>query len=165
MPNAGQIYLNLDGQKIKLGGNLRNLQENISYVSSDIVIIEGTIEQNILYGTKSEYDSKYFSLLMESPVGDFIDSLPKKRNTLINENNTELSAGQKQKIAIFRALLRKPKILILDEATSQLDVESEKLILNFIKRSLSKTTIIATSHRKTYSSVSNQIFDLDKLNS
>jgi ABC-type bacteriocin/lantibiotic exporter with double-glycine peptidase domain len=89
--------------------------------------------------------------------------MPKQLHTLLTENSTELSTGQKQRISILRALIREPKLLIMDEATSNLDSKTEDYILTKIVKMLPTITVIAASHRESYTKFSNQIIDLSSV--
>tara|TARA_B110000263_G_scaffold217081_1_gene202953 strand:+ start:1700 stop:3490 length:1791 start_codon:yes stop_codon:yes gene_type:complete len=143
-PKNGNILIgNHQIKKIKL----KNLRENIGYVSQDIFMFDGSIKENIAYpdiGCDDEQINKAAAL---SQCSEFIEKLPNKYDTLIGERGQKLSAGQKQRIAIARALYKNPPILIFDEATSAIDNETEHLIQIALNEISKNRTTIVIAHR------------------
>ncbi len=147
-----RFYDPLNG-KIKIGNKnikeilLKDLRENIGYVSQEIFMFDGTIEDNIAYPNKHHDINNVIEAAKQSQAHEFIEKLPNGYQSLIGERGQKLSAGQKQRIAIARAIYKNPPILILDEATSAVDNQTELLLqkaLNIISKN--RTTIVI-AHR------------------
>ena len=143
-PQNGEIKI--DGQNIKKV-NLNSLRRNISLVSQDIVLFDQTVLANIKYANSSASEKEVADACKFAAASDFIDKLPNKLNTIIGENGIKLSGGQKQRISIARAILKKSPIILLDEATSSLDAESEEIIQNAIKNLTKNKTTLVIAHR------------------
>jgi ABC-type multidrug transport system fused ATPase/permease subunit len=126
---------------------LQSYRQKLGVVSQEIFIFNDTVLANICYGSDEISLPKAVEAANLANAHDFIDLLPEGYNTILGERGTKLSGGQKQRIALARALYKNPEILILDEATSSLDSESEKIIQNSINRIHEKYTIIAIAHR------------------
>ena len=143
-PNKGQIIL--DGFNLKRYTK-QQLRSFIGVVPQEPILFNNTIAYNIGYGINNPSMEAIISAAKMANLHDFIDSLPKKYDTNVGERGVKLSGGQKQRLAIARMILSQPDIIIFDEATSQLDSESEKLIQNaFWKAARNKTTLII-AHR------------------
>ena len=143
-PKNGDISIgNHQIKKIKL----KNLRENIGYVSQDIFMFDGTIKENIAYPDINCDDEQVNKAATLSQCSEFIDKLPNKYDTLIGERGQKISAGQKQRIAIARALYKNPPILIFDEATSAIDNETEHLIQIALNEISKNRTTIVIAHR------------------
>jgi ABC-type multidrug transport system fused ATPase/permease subunit len=127
--------------------NLTNLRENIAIVPQEMMLFGGTIKENILYGKPNSTDVDVEEAAKKANAHDFISSFPEGYKTLVGERGIQLSGGQKQRIAIARAVLRNPKILILDEATSSLDSESESLVQEALEKLMIGRTSIIIAHR------------------
>ena len=143
-PGSGEILI--DNQSINKI-NLKSWRENIGYVAQDIFLINDTIENNIKFYDESINHGRVIEAAKMANIYDFIETLPEGFQTNIGERGIKLSGGQRQRIALARTLIRKPEILILDEATSSLDSDSEALIQNSIKELRGKTTLIVIAHR------------------
>ena len=143
-PQNGEIKI--DGQNIKKV-NLNSLRRNISLVSQDIVLFDQTVLANIKYANSSASEQEVANACKFAAASEFIDKLPNKLNTIIGENGIKLSGGQKQRISIARAILKKSPIILLDEATSSLDAESEEIIQNAIKNLTKNKTTLVIAHR------------------
>ena len=143
-PQKGNIFIgDRDIRDIKL----KNLRENIGYVSQDIFMFDGTIKENIAYPETEFDDDKIINAAILSQSKEFIDKLPKKYDTLIGERGQKLSSGQKQRIAIARAIYKNPPIIIFDEATSAIDNETEYLIKVAMNEISKNRTTIVIAHR------------------
>ena len=143
-PQNGKIKI--DGQNIKKV-NLNSLRKNISLVSQDIVLFDQSVLANIKYANSAANDQEVADACKFAAASEFIDKLPNKLNTIIGENGIKLSGGQKQRISIARAILKKSPIILLDEATSSLDAESEEIIQNAIKNLTKNKTTLVIAHR------------------
>jgi len=159
-PDSGSIHLKQNTENITDTYLLKN---NISFIEAEPVIISGTIKDNLLLGVHKNIDDKDLIQKIIDFDCAFILEMPKKFDTLLTENSTELSTGQKQRISILRALIREPKLLIMDEATSNLDSKTEDYILNRIATMLPTITVIAASHRESYAKFSSQIINLSSV--
>ena len=143
-PLSGQILIDgVDINKI----SARSLYSQIGVVLQEPYLWNDTIENNIRYGKENASFEEISEAARIACIDVFINSLPEKYKTVIGENACKISEGQKQCIAIARAIVKKPKILILDEALSSVDSEHEERIMNNIKKTLSNSTIIIISHR------------------
>ena len=123
------IYI--DGQDINQI-NLFSLRKNISLVSQDVILFDDTIKNNIAYANPNASEDDIQKACKFAAADEFIEKLPSKYNTIIGENGTRLSGGQKQRISIARAILKESPIILLDEATSSLDADSEEIVQNAI---------------------------------
>jgi ABC-type bacteriocin/lantibiotic exporter with double-glycine peptidase domain len=139
--------------------NLIKWQRLIGYVPQDIFLLDDSIKNNIAFGLdkKDINDEKVYECIDLANLTEFINKLPNKENTIVGNRGIKVSGGQKQRIGIARALYNDPKILILDEATSSLDINNETEILGEIFKMSSDKTLIIITHRH------NSIFDCDKV--
>ena len=140
----GQILV--DGQNIN-NINLNSLRKEISLVSQEVILFDDTIKSNILYGNSSASDDEVIAACEFAAAQDFIEKLPHKYQTIIGENGIKLSGGQKQRLSIARAILKNSSIILLDEATSSLDSESETVIQKAIENLTKNKTTIIIAHR------------------
>ena len=127
--------------------NLNSLRKEISLVSQDVILFDDTIRSNILYGNASASDEEIINACKFAAAQDFIEKLPNKYETIIGENGIKLSGGQKQRLSIARAILKDSSIILLDEATSSLDSESEAVIQKAIENLTKNKTTIIIAHR------------------
>jgi subfamily B ATP-binding cassette protein MsbA len=127
--------------------NLNSLRKEISIVSQDVILFDDTIRSNILYGNTSASDDEIINACKFAAAQDFIEKLPNKYETVIGENGIKLSGGQKQRLSIARAILKDSPIILLDEATSSLDSESEAIIQKAIENLTKNKTTIIIAHR------------------
>ena len=118
-----------------------------AYVPQEVRLFSGSIKENLLYGNKHITDTELIDACIKSQCHEFIISLPDGYDTIIGDNGITLSGGQKQRIAIARAILRNAQIFILDEITSAIDTETEKMITIQMLEGLSDKTIIVLSHK------------------
>ena len=136
----------IDNQNIN-NINLNSLRKEISIVSQDVILFDDTIRSNILYGNASASDDEIINACKFAAAQEFIEKLPNKYETIIGENGIKLSGGQKQRLSIARAILKDSPIILLDEATSSLDSESEAVIQKAIENLTKNKTTIIIAHR------------------
>ena len=145
-PQAGDIFVD----NLKLSNqNILLWQQKIGYVSQDIFLFEDTILNNIIFGVKdSKFDHRNLNKIIEQiELDSFIKSLPHGINTKIGSSGIHLSGGQKQKISIARCLIRNVEIIILVEASSALDFQSELNFNNIINNFIGKKTLVVITHK------------------
>lgn len=143
-PDAGQILIDdVDIRKIKLS----SLRKQISMVSQDVFLFNGTVKENILYGRPDATDEEVIAAAKAANAHEFIMELPEGYDTRVGERGVKLSGGQKQRISIARALLKDAPILILDEATSSVDTQTEKQIQEALENLMKNRTTIVIAHR------------------
>jgi subfamily B ATP-binding cassette protein MsbA len=151
----------IDGVDIK-DIKLSSLRSLISVVSQEMVLFNATVGDNIAYGNKEATEEEIVEAAKRAYAWDFIESLPRKFHTVIGDRGVRLSGGQKQRIAIARAILKKSPILILDEATSQLDSESEGLIKEALYSLMEGKTVFVIAHRISTVQRANRIVVMEK---
>jgi len=144
-PDSGEV--NLNGEKLE--NNLNSWYALIGYVPQSITLIDASIRENIALGVKESEidDKKIWSVLKDANLITFVKEMSEQLDTLIGENGVRLSGGQRQRLGLARALYRDPKVIIFDEATSSLDVETEKRITKEIMGLTGKRTLIIVAHR------------------
>lgn len=144
-PDSGEIVL--DGENIQ--ENLRNWQNQIGYVPQTIYLTDDTLRNNVAFGLaeKEINDDALLSAIRAAQLEDFVASLPDGLATMVGERGVRLSGGQRQRIGIARALYHDPDILVLDEATSSLDNETEEGVMNAVKALHGQKTILIVAHR------------------
>ena len=149
----------IDGVDIR-DFNLKSLNDKISFVTQDNFLFNNTIKHNISYSLHKEAsDEEIISISEKTIVHDFVNKMPEKYNTVIEERGSNLSGGEKQRIAIARALIKDHEILIMDEATSSLDANTESKIVDAINKVSQGKTLIIISHRlSTIKNADNIIF-------
>jgi len=141
---TGSIFI--DNQNIN-DINLNSLRKEISLVSQDVILFDDTIKANILYGNALASNEEIIKACKFAAAQDFVEKLPNKYETIIGENGIKLSGGQKQRLSIARAILKNSSIILLDEATSSLDSESESVIQKAIENLTKNKTTIIIAHR------------------
>ena len=142
--NSGDIII--DNQSI-YKVNLFSLRKNISLVSQDVSLFDDTIKNNIKYANLNSSDKEIYEAAKNSFADEFIQKLPNKYETIIGENGVRLSGGEKQRLSIARAMIKKSQIILLDEATSSLDAETESKIQNAINYLTKNRTTVVIAHR------------------
>ena len=161
-------FYDISGGDIKVDGRsiyeikLKSLRSNISLVSQDVTLFDDTIKNNIIYGNSSATEQEVSDAINFSYCSDFIRNLPNKEDTIIGENGVRLSGGEKQRISIARAMLKKSKIILLDEATSSLDADTEHKIQEAIKLLTKNRTTVVIAHRLSTIMMSDNIYVLEK---
>ena len=152
--------ISIDNQSI-YNVTLESLRKNISLVSQETTLFDDTIKNNIKYANLDASDEEILEAAKLSHCDEFIDNLPEKYETLIGEDGVRLSGGEKQRISIARAMLKKSSIILLDEATSSLDSETEMKIQDALKILTKDKTTVVIAHRLSTILNSNKIFVID----
>lgn len=140
---------------------LTSLREQMAIVMQDVFLFGGTIRENISYGKPGAGEQEIIDAAIQANAWDFIRSFPDKLDTIVGERGIQLSGGQKQRIAIARAVLKNPRILILDEATSSLDSESERLVQEALEKLMQCRTSLVIAHRLSTIRNADKIIVLD----
>ncbi|MDC1162150.1 ABC transporter ATP-binding protein [Tenacibaculum sp.] len=160
-PKSGKITIdNQDISKVKLS----SYRKNLGVVLQDEFLFEGTIRENILFPRPNATEEELKNAVNAAYVNEFTDRFEDGLNTLIGERGVKLSGGQRQRLAIARAILADPKILILDEATSSLDTESEALIQKSLSELIKDRTSIVIAHRLSTIKKADQILVIESGN-
>ena len=157
-PSNGKIYID-DNDLEDINQKWKNL---IGYVHQDTFILNDTIKNNVAFGKydKNDNDKKILDALKKAQIDKFVNSLEKGINTKMSDNGKNLSGGQRQRLGIARALYNDPQLIILDEATSSLDIETEDNFIDEIFSNSSEKTIIFVSHKQRSLIKCDRIFDL-----
>ena len=156
--NSGDIKI--DNQSI-YNKTIKSLREGISLVSQDTTLFDDTIRNNIAYAKLDATDDEIEEVAKKSFASEFIEKLPNKYDTVIGENGTRLSGGEKQRLSIARAMLKKSPIILLDEATSSLDADTESKIQEAINLLTRGRTTIVIAHRLSTILNSDKIYVID----
>jgi len=151
----------IDGRNVK-NLDLKFLRSRIAIVPQEVVLFHDTIANNVKYGNFGVSDRRMKLAADKSHCLEFIESFPKKWKSVVGERGIKLSVGQKQRLAIARAILRDPKILILDEPTSALDAKSEKIISESLEKLMENRTTFIIAHRLSTVRKADKILVLDK---
>ena len=159
--NKGDIKI--DDQPI-YNSTINSLRKNISLVSQDTTLFDDTIKNNIKYANLNASQDEIEEAANLSFAAEFIEKLPQKYETIIGENGVRLSGGEKQRLSIARAILKKSKIILLDEATSSLDAETEDKIQKAINYLTKNKTTIVIAHRLSTVLNSDKIYVIDSGN-
>jgi len=157
-PQGGQ--LTIDGANTRLM-NPKRLRRQIAWVTQESVLFRGTVAENIGYGDKHATRTEILSAARAAHVTDFLPKLENGLDTNIGDNGVQLSAGQRQRVALARAILADPRILILDEATSQMDGNTERLIHESLKRFLKNRTTFIVTHRASTLELADRIIVME----
>ncbi|MEQ9306530.1 MAG: ATP-binding cassette domain-containing protein, partial [Marinoscillum sp.] len=153
--------IRIAGQSIS-SMDLQYLRSHIGIVPQEVILFGGTIGENIRYGKPNATDTEVEEAARQANAWEFIQSFPEGFDTTVGERGVKLSGGQRQRIAIARAVLKDPKILILDEATSSLDAESEHLVQQALNTLMKGRTTIIIAHRLATIRSVDQIYVLDQ---
>ncbi|ESA35143.1 abc transporter [Leptolyngbya sp. Heron Island J] len=158
-PQQGDILI--DGQDIQTL-SLADLRRHIGWVSQDVFLFHGTVAENIAYGSFEASHDQIIQAAQSAEAHDFIQQLPQGYDTVVGERGQKLSGGQRQRIAIARTILKNPPILVLDEATSAVDNETEAAIQKSLTKITQNRTTIAIAHRLSTIRHSDCIYVMDK---
>ena len=153
--------LKIDGEDIR-EYKLSNLRKMMGIVSQEVILFNDTVKNNISYGQPETKETDIISAAKSANAMEFIDSLPEGLDTVIGERGIKLSGGQKQRLSIARAIIKNPPVLILDEATSSLDSESEKLVQQAIEQLMKDRTVLIIAHRLSTVRNADEIVVLEK---
>jgi ABC-type multidrug transport system fused ATPase/permease subunit len=157
-PSGGSILF--DGRDSR-SFPITALRTQMAIVMQDVFLFGGTIRENIAYGKPGAGEREIIDAAIQANAWDFIQSFPDKLETIVGERGIQLSGGQRQRIAIARAVLKNPRILILDEATSSLDSESERLVQEALEKLMHNRTSVVIAHRLATIRNSDKIIVLD----
>ena len=158
-PSSGVInYGNIPYEEL----NISTLRNKVSYVSQETTLIDGSLLYNLKITNPEASETEVRDACSKAQINELINELPDGLNTEIGENGIKLSGGQRQRVALGRALMTNPEILILDEATSQLDSETERFIQQAIKKLHTKLTIIIVAHRLSTVKFADTVYVLEK---
>jgi ATP-binding cassette, subfamily B, bacterial PglK len=159
-PSTGSIEV--DGRSIAT--NVRGWQRLIGYVPQSIYLIDDTIRKNVAFGvSEREIDDRAVNrALYAAQLDDFVQSLPNGIETIVGERGVRLSGGQRQRIGIARALYHDPEVLVLDEATSSLDTETERGVMDAVRDLLGSKTIIIVAHRVSTVSYCSRVYRMEE---
>jgi subfamily B ATP-binding cassette protein MsbA len=151
----------IDGYNIK-NLTISSLRTHIGVVPQETLLFNESVRYNIVYGRKDASEEDLISAAKAANAYQFISRMPKGFDTVIGERGMRLSGGERQRLAIARAILKNPPILVLDEATSSLDAESEKLVQEAIENLMVNRTVIMIAHRLSTVKKADRIIVLDK---
>ena len=157
-PQEGKIEI--DGQDIK-SVSLKSLRKNLSLVSQDVILFDDTVKNNIAYAKNNASEEEIKIACRNAAAEQFIEKLPDGYNTFVGENGVRLSGGEKQRISIARAILKESPIILLDEATSSLDAESEQIVQNAILNLTKNKTTLVIAHRLSTIHNADKIFVIE----
>jgi ATP-binding cassette subfamily B protein len=158
-PSKGQVLL--DNQNMS-DLDMREVRKYVSMVPQESVLFDGSVRDNVTYGISDVSESKFIQALKDANAWEFVSQLPDGPDTIVGERGARISGGQKQRLAIARALIRNPRILILDEATSALDSESENLIQQALAHLMKDRTTFVVAHRLSTIMRADEIIVLDQ---
>ena len=160
-------YYNLTGGQISIGNenleqiDLTSLRQNIGLVSQDPFLFDATVKENLLLANPTAKDNEIWKALEVASAKEFVQALPSQENTMIGERGIRLSMGEKQRLTLARALLKNPPILVLDEATASVDVETEKYIQEALDHLIKDRTTLIIAHRLSTIRNADQIIFLE----
>lgn len=158
-PQSGHVYVGQDRiEEI----DIKKWRQSIGYVPQDLMLFHDTIRENIILGIESITDAEIHQALAQAGATSFIEQLDQGLNTDVGSMGGKLSGGQRQRIALARALVTKPRMLVLDEVTSALDPESEAEIVNNIASLRGRYTIVAITHRPAWTAIADRLYTINK---
>ena len=158
-PQNGEIFI--DGQNTQKV-NLSSLRKSISLVSQDVILFDSSVRENIFYANSNATEKEFVDSCKFAAADEFVNELPQKYDTLIGENGLRLSGGEKQRLSIARAMIKKSPIILLDEATSSLDSESEEIVQSALRNLTKNKTTVVIAHRLSTIHNADKIFVIKK---
>ena len=158
-PTIGRILI--DGVDVQSYSS-KSLRAQIGIVSQEVVLFDDTVRNNIAFGRPGATDDQIIQAARQAYAHDFIERLPQRYQTFIGERGVKLSGGERQRLAIARAILRDPPLLILDEATSALDTESERVVQQALGNLMKDRTTLVIAHRLSTVQRADRIIVLDR---
>ncbi|MEK9968853.1 MAG: ABC transporter ATP-binding protein [Ferrovibrio sp.] len=159
--DSGHVLI--DGKSLK-DVDLNAWRSQIGYVPQELLLMHDTIRSNLVFGLPNCRDEDVRAALVSAEADGFVDQLPDGIDTIVGQRGLKLSGGQRQRLAIARALLHKPKLLILDEATTALDTRTEAEICQMLQRLSRSVTIVAISHQPAIAAVADTVISLQQVN-
>ncbi|MFB6133573.1 MAG: ABC transporter ATP-binding protein, partial [Halanaeroarchaeum sp.] len=160
MYDVDEGVISIDGQDVR-DVSLSSLRQHVGYVSQDTFLFYGTVRENIAYGHEDADEAAIREAARAAEAHEFVTNLPDGYETMVGERGVKLSGGQRQRIAIARAMLGDPQILVLDEATSDVDTETEMLIQRSLNRLTADRTTFVIAHRLSTVKDADQIVVLE----
>jgi ATP-binding cassette subfamily B protein/subfamily B ATP-binding cassette protein MsbA len=159
--DPGEGHIRIDGVDLR-AMSPKAVRRHMSWVTQDATLFRGTVRENIAYGKPRATEAEILAAAEMAHVADFLDRLPHGLESDVGDNGQRLSAGQRQRVALARAVVANPRILILDEATSQMDGHTETLIHDSLKEFLAGRTTILITHRLSSLRLADRVIVLDK---
>ena len=156
-----QGSLSVDGLRLTQE-HLHAWRQQLAYVPQDAYMFPDSVRNNLHWAKPDASDAELWQALEHADAADFVRSLPDGIDTSVGERGVRISGGERQRLALARALLRQPRLLVLDEATSQLDVDSEARIINTLQRLHGSLTVVAIGHREAFKRIADQVVIIDK---
>lgn len=160
--DQGTVVLTVSGVPFSLPQHKKNLLKHVGYVGSESFLIAGTVRDNLLYGLVHRPSDAEIEVALRRAECDFVFQMNDGLSHKITEQGQGLSAGQKQRLSLARALLRKPKVLILDEATANLDSQTEKRIVGMLSGLKGSTTLVIVTHRDAPLEIADKVIRLNR---
>jgi ATP-binding cassette, subfamily C, bacterial len=157
-PDAGEVRV--DGTRLD-EANLAVWRKAIGYVPQESLLVNDTIRTNVTLGDRTVSEARIEEALRFAGIWEFVTELPAGLNTVVGERGTLLSGGQRQRLAIARALLRDPKLLVLDEPTAALDADAERAVWQTVQRLRGRATVVAISHQTGLLDVADRVYRLE----
>ena len=159
-PTSGTVDVQVDGERLGIARAAPRMLRHVGYIGADGFLVEGTLRENLFYGLDRVPTPDEIEDALARAECSFIDGFPDRLNHRLTFHGAGLSSGQKQRLALARALLRKPRALILDEATSNLDSETEWRILQTLRRLKGEVTLVIATHRPALIELGDERVDL-----
>lgn len=144
--NIFSRYIEVDSEKYRIDGNSKSGNLDLAYISQEIDLFDLSVRENLCLG-KEISDEKLMQILIEAGLQDWVEKLENGLDTIVGERGLKLSVGQKQRLNLIRGILLEKDVYVLDEPTSNLDKETEKLIVNLIQKYLQNKTVVIVTHR------------------